>query len=53
MSVIRPDGIELNLLTTSLPFSDEKTIHSEKIFSTDHAIKKNLDFAIREFSIWF
>ena len=42
MSVIRPDGIELDLLTTSLPNSNEKTIHSERIFSTDHAIKKNL-----------
>ena len=42
MSVIRPDGIELELLSTSLPYSNTKTIHSERIFSTDEAVKKNL-----------
>jgi len=42
MSVMRPDGIKLELLSTSLPHSNTKTIHSEKIFSTDGAIKKNL-----------
>jgi len=42
MSVIRPDGIKLDLLSTSLPFSNQKTTHSERIFSTDSAIKKNL-----------
>ncbi len=42
MSVLRPDGIELELLSTSLPYSNTKTIHSERIFSTDDAIKKNL-----------
>jgi peptide/nickel transport system permease protein len=53
MSVIRPDGIELNLLTTSLPHSNEKTIHSERIFSTDHAIKKNLDLQSENFEFIF
>jgi len=42
MTVIRPDGIKLELISTSLPFSNLKTIHSERIFSTDGAIKKNL-----------
>ncbi len=42
MSVIRPDGVKLELLSTSLPYSTSKTIHSERIFSTDSAIKKNL-----------
>ena len=42
MSVTRPDGIELKLLSTSLPYSKSKTIHNERIFSTDEAIKKNL-----------
>ena len=42
MSVIRPDGVKLELLSTSLPYSNTKTIHSERIFSTDEAIKKNL-----------
>jgi len=44
MSVIRPDGIRLDLLSTSLPFSNSKTTHNERIFSTDVAIKKNLSF---------
>lgn len=42
ITVTRPDGIKLELLSTSLPFSKEKIIHSERIFSTDEAIKKNL-----------
>ena len=42
MSVIRPDGIKLDLLSTSLPYSGSKAIHSERIFSTDSMIKKNL-----------
>ena len=42
MSVTRPDGVELKLLSTSLPYSKSKTIHNERIFSTDEAIKKNL-----------
>ncbi len=42
ISVIRPDGKKLELLSTSLPYSNTKTIHSERIFSTDEAIKKNL-----------
>ncbi|KFM19730.1 Oligopeptide transport system permease protein AppC [Marine Group I thaumarchaeote SCGC AAA799-P11] len=42
MSVTRPDGIKLDLLSTSLPHSNTKTIHSERVFSTDEAIKKNL-----------
>ncbi len=50
MSVIRPDGIKLDLLSTSLPFSNSKTIHSERIFSTDEAIKKNLKLQSDQFS---
>ncbi len=42
MSVIRPDGIKLELISMSLPHSNINTIHSERIFSTDEAIKKNL-----------
>ena len=42
MTVIRPDGIKLELLSTSLPFSNSKTTHSDRIFSTDGTIKKNL-----------
>ena len=38
---IRPDQNEMLLLSTSLPYSDEKVIHHERIFSTDDSIKKN------------
>lgn len=49
MSVIRPDGIRIELLTTSLPYSNSETIHSERIFSTDEAIKKNLSLQSEKF----
>ncbi|WP_428324331.1 ABC transporter permease [Nitrosopumilus sp.] len=49
MSVTRPDGIKLKLLSTSLPYSNTKTIHSERIFSTDETIKKNLLLQSEEF----
>ena len=42
MSVIRPDGIKLKLVSTSLPYSDTIVIHEDKIFSTDAMIKKEL-----------
>jgi len=42
VSVIRPDGIQLDLVTTSLPHSDLETIHTERIFSTDESIRKKL-----------
>ena len=53
MSVIRPDGIKLDLLTTSLPHSSEKITHSERIFSTDHTIKKNLSLQSENFEFTF
>ena len=53
MSVIRPDGIKLDLLSTSLPHSNTKTIHSEMIFSTDDAIKKNLSLQSEKFEFIF
>ena len=42
MTIIRPDGNEFELLSTSLPYSKSLTIHDERVFSTDEAIKKNL-----------
>ena len=42
ISVMRPDGITLDLVSASLPYSDTETIHGERVFSTDAAIKKNL-----------
>lgn len=53
MSVIRPDGLKLDLLSTSLPYSNTKTVHSERIFSTDDAIKKNLSLQSEKFEFTF
>jgi peptide/nickel transport system permease protein len=57
MSVIRPDGIKLELVSTSLPHSNLKIIHEDRIFSTDAIIKKKLiiqsevfDFEIKKLS---
>ena len=53
MSVIRPDGIKLDLISTSLPHSSEKTTHAERIFSTDNSIKKNLMLQSDKFEFVF
>ena len=53
MSVIRPDGIKLDLITTSLPYSDGKTVHNERIFSTDDSIKKSLFLQSEKFEFTF
>jgi peptide/nickel transport system permease protein len=53
MSVIRPDGIKLEVLSTPLPYSTTKTTHSERIFSTDDAIKKNLFLQSEKFEFVF
>ncbi|HSB83811.1 MAG TPA: ABC transporter permease [Nitrosarchaeum sp.] len=50
MDVTRPDGIQLKLLSISLPNSDIETIHSERIFSTDDMIKKNLYLQSNKFT---
>ena len=49
MSVVRPDGIKMKLVTTSLPYSNIDTIHEDRIFSTDAIIKKELILANKEF----
>jgi peptide/nickel transport system permease protein len=42
MSVIRPDGIKLELISTSIPHSNVKSIHEDRVFSTDAIMKKKL-----------
>ncbi len=42
ISVIRPDNVELQLTSTSLPKSPTETSYHELIFSTDDSVKKNL-----------
>ena len=42
ISVIRPDQNKMLLLSTSLPYSNEKITHHERIFSTDDSVRKNV-----------
>jgi len=49
MSVVRPDGIKLELISTSLPYSNLKTIHEDRVFSTDAMIKKELALQSEKF----
>ncbi len=49
MSVIRPDGVRLELVSTSLPYSNLKIIHNDRIFSTDIMIKKELGLQAEKF----
>jgi len=53
IKVIRPDGITLELLSTSLPHSDNETIHNQRYFSTDNMIKKNLSTYKNDFGFDF
>lgn len=42
MTVLRPDGMMLDVLSKPLPPVREAALHSERVFSTDSAIHKNL-----------
>ena len=42
IKVLRPDGVTLELLSTTLPYSETETIHNQRYFSTDDMMKKNL-----------
>jgi peptide/nickel transport system permease protein len=53
IKVIRPDGITLELLSTSLPYSEIDTIHNQRYFSTDSMIKKNLSIYKNDFQFNF
>ena len=53
IKVLRPDGITLELLSTSLPHSDNETIHNQRYFSTDSMIKKNLNTYKNDFDFDF
>lgn len=50
ISVTRPDGIVLELLSSSLPYSEEPTDYTDKIFSTSDSIRKNLVLQSAKFS---
>lgn len=42
IDVTRPDGITMRLLSSSIPHTDESGIFSERVFSTNDIIRKNL-----------
>ncbi|RNJ77236.1 MAG: ABC transporter permease [Nitrosopumilus sp. B06] len=42
MYVLRPDGIRMDILSSSLPYLEARTTHTERVFSTDYSIKKNI-----------
>jgi peptide/nickel transport system permease protein len=42
LSVTRPDGIQLQLISTSLPLSNTETKYDSMMFSTQNVITKNL-----------
>ena len=45
MTVLRPDGITLEILSKPLPPSGEDSLHAERVFSTDSSIHKNLELS--------
>ncbi|MDH2907722.1 MAG: ABC transporter permease [Candidatus Nitrosotalea sp.] len=42
ISVTRPDGTDLHLVSTSLPFASNDTVYNSMIFSTQNVILKNI-----------
>ncbi len=50
--VIRPDQTKLLLLSTSLPNSETKIVHSERIFSTDEIIRKHIQIQSAEMEFY-
>ena len=48
IKVIRPDGNTLELLSTTLPYSETEVIHNQRYFSTDNMMKKNLNLQKNE-----
>jgi peptide/nickel transport system permease protein len=49
ISIVRPDNITLELLSSSLPYSEQKTYYTDKIFSTNESIRKNLKLQLDKF----
>ena len=50
LSVVRPDGIRLDLLSKPLPHSEAAAVHGERVFSTDRTVRKNLALQSGAFS---
>jgi len=52
ISLIRPDDSQILLVSKSLPQSDSKITHHERIFSTDSNIKKNIQIHFSEMGFY-
>jgi len=52
ISVIKPDQSQILLLSRSLPHSDTKVVHHERIFSTDNSIKKKIQIHFSEMEFY-
>ena len=52
INVIRPDQNKILLLSTSLPNSETKIVHNERIFSTDDMIRKNIQIQSTELGFY-
>ncbi|MGI0017339.1 MAG: ABC transporter permease [Nitrosotalea sp.] len=50
ISVTRPDGIEMQLVSTSLPFANSTISYSSMIFSTQDVIAKNIASAKEKYA---
>ena len=50
ISVTRPDGIKMQLVSTSLPFANYTTTYSSMIFSTQDVIAKNIASAKNKYA---
>lgn len=50
ITVTRPDGVSFELMSSSLPHMAQKTNYSDKIFSTNESIRKNLRLESDRFS---
>ena len=53
IKVIRPDGITLELLSTSSPYSKINTTHEQRYFSTDSMMMSNLNIYKNDFEFDF
>ena len=52
ISLMRPDNSQILLISKSLPQSDSKITHHERIFSTDSNIKKNIQIHFSEMEFY-
>ncbi len=50
MSVTRPDGVEIQIISTSMPFASSTVTYSSMIFSTQDVIAKNIASAKNKYA---